>query len=140
MKEQEAKKEPRSEVRPSSSNASVVGVADKEKGETPIYSKDSSFSSAPRGTGSVGEAGSPAARPRRREVKTGVYDQGEYYRLCFNNYMLDLVDMRLGKLPQDDNLFWQAVNVYQAILGNDDKKEVAKTVSHMLSELVKANQ
>ena len=140
LKEQEAKKEPRSEVRPSSSNASVVGVADKEKGETPIYSKDSSISSAPRGTGSVGEAGSSAARPRRREVKTGVYDQGEYYKLCFDNYMLDLVDMRLGKLPKDDNLFWQAVNVYQAILGNDDKKEVAKTVSHMLSELVKANQ
>ena len=140
LKEQEAKKEPRSEVRPSSSNASVVGVADKGKGETPIYSKDSSISSAPLGTGSVGEAGSSAARPRRREVKTGVYDQGEYYKLCFDNYMLDLVDMRLGKLPKDDNLFWQAVNVYQAILGNDDKKEVAKTVSHMLSELVKANQ
>lgn len=54
--------------------------------------------------------------------------------------MLDLVDMRLGKLPQDDNLFWQAVNVYQAILGNDDKKEVAKTVSYILSELVKAHK
>ncbi len=133
-------KEPPTEEQPSHSNASVVGIADKGKGETPLYSKDSSISSAPLGTGSVGEAGSSAARPRRREVKTGVYDQGEYYRLCFNNYMLDLVDMRLGKLPQDDNLFWQAVNVYQAILGNDDKKEVAKTVSHMLSELVKANQ
>ena len=140
LKKNEEKKEPPTEEQPSYSNASVVGVADKGKGETPIYSKNSSISSAPLGTGSVGEAGSPAARPRRREVKTGVYDQGEYYRLCFNNYMLDLVDMRLGKLPQDDNLFWQAVNVYQAILGNDDKKEVAKTVSHMLSELVKANQ
>ena len=140
LKEQEAKKEPPTEEQPSHSNASVVGVADKEKGEIPLYSKDSSISSAPLGTGSVVEAGSSAARPRRREVKTGVYDQGEYYRLCFNNYMLDLVDMRLGKLPQDDNLFWQAVNVYQAILGNDDKKEVAKTVSHMLSELVKASQ
>ncbi len=140
LKENKEKKEPSTEKQPSHSNASVVGVADKGKGETPLYSKDSSISSAPRGTGSVGEAGSSAARPRRREVKTGVYDQGEYYRLCFNNYMLDLVDMRLGKLPQDDNLFWQAVNVYQAILGNDDKKEVAKTVSYMLSELVKANQ
>ena len=140
LKENEEKKEPPTEEQPSHSNASVVGVADKEKGEIPLYSKDSSISSAPLGTGSVVEAGSSAARPRRREVKTGVYDQGEYYRLCFNNYMLDLVDMRLGKLPQDDNLFWQAVNVYQAILGNDDKKEVAKTVSHMLSELVKANQ
>ncbi len=133
-------KEPPTEEQSSHSNASVVGVADKGKGETPLYSKDSSISSAPLGTGSVGEAGSPAARPRRREVKTGVYDQGEYYKLCFDNYMLDLVDMRLGKLPQDDNLFWQAVNVYQAILGNDDKKEVAKPVSYILSELVKANQ
>ena len=140
LKKNEEKKEPPTEEQPSHSNASVVGVADKEKGETPIYSKDSSISSAPLGTGSVGEAGSSAARPRRREVKGGVYDQGEYYQLCFNNYMLDLVDMRLGKLPQDDNLFWQAVNVYQAILGNDDKKEVAKTVSYMLSELVKASQ
>lgn len=140
LKEKEETKEPRSEEQPLHSNASVVGVEDKGKGETPIYSKDSSISSAPLGTGSVGEAGSSAARPRRREVKGGVYDQGEYYQLCFNNYMLDLVDMRLGKLPQDDNLFWQAVNVYQAILGNDDKKEVAKTVSYMLSELVKANQ
>ncbi|MBP3601794.1 MAG: hypothetical protein J6J10_05850 [Alistipes sp.] len=140
LKENEERKEPPTEEQPSYSNASVVGVADKGKGETPLYSKDSSFSSAPLGTGSVGEAGCSAARPRRREVKTGVYDQGEYYKLCFDNYMLDLVDMRLGKLPQDDNLFWQAVNVYQAILGNDDKKEVAKTVSYILSELVKAHK
>ena len=140
LKKNEERKEPPTEEQPSYSNTSVVGVADKGKGETPLYSKDSSISSAPLGTGSVGEAGCSAARPRRREVKTGVYDQGEYYKLCFDNYMLDLVDMRLGKLPQDDNLFWQAVNVYQAILGNDDKKEVAKTVSYMLSELVKANQ
>ena len=133
-------KDPPTDEQPSHSNALVVGLADKGKGETPLYSKDSSFSSAPLGTGSVGEAGCSAARPRRREVKTGVYDQGEYYKLCFDNYMLDLVDMRLGKLPKDDNLFWQAVNVYQAILGNDDKKEVAKTVSYILSELVKAHK
>ncbi len=140
LKEQEAKKEPRSEVRPSSSNALVVGVADKGKGETPLYSKDSPISSAPLGAGSVGEAGSPAARPRRREVKTGVYDQGEYYKLCFNNYMLDLVDMRLGKLPQDDNLFWQAVNLYSDLYGISDKKQAAKTVTHMVTEIIKASQ
>ena len=140
LKEQEAKKEPRSEVRPSSSNASVVGVADKGKGETPIYSKNSSISSAPLGTGSVGEAGSSAARPSRREVKTGVYDQGEYYQLCFNNYMLDLVDMRLGKLPKDDNLFWQAVNLYSDLYGVSDKKQAAKNVTHMVTEIIKASQ
>ncbi len=140
LKENEEKKEPRSEVRPSSSNASAVGVADKGKGETPIYSKDSSISSAPLGTGSVGEAGSSAARPRRREVKGGVYDQGEYYKLCFDNYMLDLVDMRLGKLPKDDNLFWQAVNLYSDLYGVSDKKQAAKNVTHMVTEIIKASQ
>lgn len=140
LKENEENKEPPTEEQPSHSNASVVGVADKEKGETPIYSKDSSFSSAPLGTGSVGEAGSSAARPRRREVKTGVYDQGEYYKLCFDNYMLDLVDMRLGKLPKDDNLFWQAVNLYSDLYGVSDKKQAAKTVTHMVADIIKASQ
>ena len=140
LKKNEEKKEPPTEEQPSHSNASVVGVADKEKGETPIYSKDSSFSSAPLGTGSVGEAGSSAARPRRREVKGGVYDQGEYYKLCFDNYMLDLVDMRLGKLPKDDNLFWQAVNLYSDLYGVSDKKQAAKTVTHMVAEIIKASQ
>ena len=140
LKNNEEKKEPRSEEQPSHSNASVVGIAGKEKGETPLYSKDSSISSAPLGTGSVGEAGSSAARPRRREVKTGVYDQGEYYKLCFDNYMLDLVDMRLGKLPKDDNLFWQAVNLYSDLYGVSDKKQAAKTVTHMVADIIKASQ
>ena len=140
LKKNEEKKEPRSEEQPTHSNTSVVGVADKEKGETPLYSKDSSISSTPRGTGSVGEAGSSAARPRRREVKGGVYDQGEYYKLCFDNYMLDLVDMRLGKLPKDDNLFWQAVNLYSDLYGVSDKKQAAKNVTHMVTEIIKASQ
>ncbi|MBQ8746047.1 MAG: hypothetical protein IJZ05_06810 [Rikenellaceae bacterium] len=140
LKENEEKKEPPTEEQPSHSNASVVGVADKGKGETPIYSKDSSISSAPLGTGSVGEAGCSAARPRRREVKGGVYDQGEYYKLCFDNYMLDLVDMRLGKLPKDDNLFWQAVNLYSDLYGVSDKKQAAKNVTHMVTEIIKASQ
>lgn len=133
-------KEPPTEEQPSHSNASVVGVADKGKGETPLYSKDSSISSAPLGTGSVGDAGCSAARPRRREVKTGVYDRGEYYKLCFDNYMLDLVDMRLGKLPKDDNLFWQAVNLYSDLYGVSDKKQAAKTVTHMVTDIIKASQ
>lgn len=101
---------------------------------------DSSISSAPLGTGSVVEAGSSAARPRRCEVKGGVYDQGEYYKLSFDNYMLDLVDMRLGKLPKDDNLFWQAVNLYSDLYGISDKKQAAKTVTYMVTEIIKASQ
>ncbi|MBQ2843967.1 MAG: hypothetical protein IJE69_06925 [Alistipes sp.] len=140
LKEKEERKESPTEEQPSHSNTSVVGVADKEKGENPLYSKDSPISSAPLGTGSVGEAGCSAARPRRREVKGGVYDQGEYYKLCFDNYMLDLVDMRLGKLPKDDNLFWQAVNLYSDLYGVSDKKQAAKTVTHMVTDIIKASQ
>ena len=134
LKEKEERKEPSTEDQPLHSNASVVGVADKEKGETPIYSKDSSISSAPLGTGSVGEAGSSAARPRRREVKAGEYEQSEYYRLCLNNYVLDLADMRKGILPNDGKLFWQAVKLYESLRGCSEQQAVS-VISSKVSEI-----
>ena len=100
LKEKEERKEPPTEEQPSHTNTSVVGVADKGKGETTLYSKDSSISSAP----------------------------------------LDLVDMRLGKLPKDDNLFWQAVNLYSDLYGVSNKKQAAKNVTHMFAEIIKASQ
>lgn len=134
LKENEERKEPPMEEQPSYSNASVVGVADKGKGETPLYSKDSSFSSAPLGTGSVGEAGSSAARPSHSEVKEGAYDQSEYYRHCLNNYVLDLADMRKGILPNDGKLFWQAVKLYQSLRGCSEQQAVS-VISSKVSEI-----
>ena len=76
LKEKEERKESPTEEQPSHSNTSVVGVADKEKGETPLYSKDSPISSAPLGTGSVGEAGCSAARSS--QGKDAGMDAGKY--------------------------------------------------------------
>ncbi len=115
LKEQEAKKEPRSEVRPSSSNASVVGVADKGKGETPIYSKDSSISSAPLGTGSVGEAGCSAARSS--QGKDAGMDAGKYWEKCYYKNLTKLIDMKCGKQAYDKSLFERTVRLYIDLWG-----------------------
>ena len=117
-----------------------LSTASEPEKEIHINSKSESNNTPPVSPCSEKEAWCSAARPRRREVKGGVYDQGEYYQLCFNNYMLDLVDMRLGKLPQDDNLFWQAVNLYSDLYGVSDKKQAAKTVTHMVADIIKASQ
>ena len=115
LKENKEKKEPSTEEQPSHSNASVVGVADKEKGETPIYSKDSSISSALRGTGSVGEAGSPAARSS--QGKDAGMDAGKYWEKCYCKNLTKLVDMKCGKQAYDKSLFECPVRLYIDLCG-----------------------
>ena len=75
-----------------------------------------------------------AARPRRREVKAGEYEQSEYYRLCLNNYVLDLADMRKGILPNDGRLFWQAVKLYESLRGCSEQQAVS-VISSKVSEI-----
>ena len=77
---------------------------------------------------------SAAARPRRREVKAGEYEQSEYYRLCLNNYVLDLADMRKGILPNDGRLFWQAVKLYESLRGCSEQQAVS-VISSKVSEI-----
>ena len=81
------------------------------------------------------EVGCSAARPRRREVKAGEYEQSEYYRLCLNNYVLDLADMRKGILPNDGRLFWQAVKLYESLRGCSEQQAVS-VISSKVSEIV----
>lgn len=140
LNEREEIKEPCSEERPSSSNDLEVDVAGEVKDENPIYSNSESINSVPVSTCSEKEAGCSAARHRRREVKGGVYDQGEYYRLCLNNFVLDLADMRMGILPQDDNLFWQTVNLYSNLHGVSDQKQAVKTITSMVAEIVQQSK
>ncbi len=107
--------EPPVEEQPSHSNASVVGVADKGKGETPLYSKDSSISSAPLGTGSVGEAGSPAARSS--QGKDAGMDAGKYWEKCYYKNLTKLIDMKCGKQAYDKSLFERTVRLYIDLWG-----------------------
>lgn len=81
-----------------------VPASEAEK-EIHINSNIESINTPPVSTYSEKEAGCSAARPRRREVKAGEYEQSEYYRLCLNNYVLDLADMRKGIHPNDGKLF-----------------------------------
>ena len=90
------------------------------------------------GVGSEKDAES-SARPHRRTIKGGAYDQGEYYRLCLNNYVLDLADMRLGILPSEDGLFWQAVDLYKVLYGKSND-EAIKTISSKVNEIVQQNR
>ena len=120
---------------PSHSNTQSIEAEQTNKGETSQYSKTNSSSTPPVGIGSEKDAESFAARPHRRTIKGGAYDQGEYYQLCLNNYVLDLADMRLGILPSEDGLFWQAVDLYKALYGKSND-EAIKTISSTVNEIV----
>ena len=101
----------------------------------PQYSKTNSNNTVPVSPGSGRGTANSTARPRRRTVKGGEYDQSEYYSLCLNNYVLDLADMRLGILPNEDGLFWQAVDLYKALYGKSND-EAIKTISSKVNEIV----
>ena len=120
---------------PSHSNTQSIEAEQTNKGETHINSKTNSSSNPPVGIGSEKDSESFAARPHRRTIKGGAYDQGEYYQLCLNNYVLDLADMRLGILPSEDGLFWQAVDLYKALYGKSND-EAIKTISSTVNDIV----
>ena len=121
LEEREEKKEPLQEVK---------------KEEPSINSKRDSNNITSDSTALDQGAMDVAARPRRREVKGGTYDQGEYYRLCLENYVLDLADMRMGKLPNDGRLYWEAVNLYKSLNACSEQQAV-RVISSSVNEIVR---
>ena len=109
-------------------------AASEEMGETPIYSKDDNSNSASSPC-SEEEAGSSAARTRQQ--KEPGMDMSEYIERCYANSISKLADMRQGKLPQDDNLFWRAVGYYCDLYGCNDRSIAAKNVSRYVTEFIK---
>ena len=110
-----------------------VPASEAEK-ESHINSNIESNNTPPVSPCSEKEPECSAARPRRREVKAGEYEQSEYYRLCLNNYVLDLADMRKGILPNDGKLFWQAVKLYESLRGCSEQQAVS-VISSKVSEI-----
>ena len=110
-----------------------IPASEAEK-EIHINSNIESNNTPPVSPCSEKEAECSAARPRRREVKAGEYEQSEYYRLCLNNYVLDLADMRKGILPNDGRLFWQAVKLYESLRGCSEQQAVS-VISSKVSEI-----
>ena len=109
-------------------------AASEEMGETPIYSKDDNSNSASSPCSEEG-AGSSAARTRQQ--KEPGMDMSEYIERCYANSISKLADMRQGKLPQDDNLFWRAVGYYCDLYGCNDRSIAAKNVSKIVAEFIK---
>ena len=110
-----------------------VAASEVEK-ESLINSNSENYNTPPVSPCSEKEAACSAARPRRREMKAGEYEQSEYYRICLNNYVLDLADMRKGILPNDGKLFWQAVKLYQSLRGCSEQQAVS-VISSKVSEI-----
>ena len=70
-----------------------------------------------------------------------VYDDesmGDYMRKCLETYALDLADMRMGRLPQDDTLFWKAVDTYKSLYGFTDDKIAVKAINSLVNDAMRS--
>ena len=120
LEEREKKKEPLQEVR---------------KEETSINPKMNSNNISSDSTASDQGVIGVAARPQQQ--KEPGMDMSEYIERCFVRGVSKLANIRRGKLPQDDNLFWRTVDYYCDLYGDTDKSTAAKNVSKIIAEFIK---
>ena len=120
LEESEEKKEPLQEVR---------------KEEVSINSKRNSNNITSDSTASDQGVIGVAARPQQQ--KEPGMDMSEYIERCFVRGVSKLANIRRGKLPQDDNLFWRTVDYYCDLYGDTDKSTAAKNVSKIIAEFIK---
>ena len=109
-------------------------AASEEMGETPIYSKYDNSNSA---SSPCFEEEAVSCAARSRQQKEPGMDMSEYIERCFANSISKLADMRQGKLPHEDNLFWRAVGYYCDLYGCNDRSIAAKNVSRYVTEFIK---
>ena len=109
-----------------------VAASEVEK-ESLINSNSENYNTPPVSPCSEKEAGCSAARPQ----KEAGMDMSEYIERCFSKGVSKLADIRRGKLPQDDNLFWRTVDYYCDLYGDKDKSKAAKDVSKIVAEFIK---
>ena len=109
-----------------------VAASEVEK-ESLTNSNSENYNTPPVSPCSEKEAGCSAARPQ----KEAGMDMSEYIERCFSKGVSQLADIRRGKLPQDDNLFWRTVDYYCDLYGDKDKSKAAKDVSKIVAEFIK---
>ena len=119
LEEREEKKEPLQEVGE----------------EASINSKRNSNNISSDSTASDQGVMGVAARPQQQ--KEPGMDMSEYIERCFVRGVSKLANIRRGKLPQDDNLFWRTVDYYCDLYGDTDKSTAAKNVSKIVAEFIK---
>ena len=113
-------------------------AASEEEKESYINSNSESNNTPPVSPCSEKEAEYSAARPCQQ--KEPGMDIGEYYERCLARCTSKLVDMRLGKLPKDDSVFWRAVDFYSQLYGVIDRDKATREVSYIVSELMKRSR
>lgn len=113
----------------STSNGSSVVTAEAQENKSQLYPKSRGSSVASSTSNRIEGA---TSTPRRREIEGGEYSMGDYMRKCIETYTLDLVDMRMGRLPQDDTLFWKAVDTYKSLYGLTDDKSAVKAINALV--------
>ena len=112
-----------------------LSTASEAEKEIHINSNIESNNTPPASPCSEKEAGCSAAR--HQQQKESGMDMSEYIELCFAKGVSKLADMRRGKLPQDNNLFWRTVDYYCDLYGDKDKSKAAKDVSRIVAEFIK---
>ena len=120
LEEREKKKEPLQEVR--KEEASI---------NPKMNSNNISSDSTASDQGVIGVAAHP------QQQKEPGMDMSEYIERCFVRGVSKLANIRRGKLPQDDNLFWRTVDYYCDLYGDTDKSTAAKNVSKIIAEFIK---
>lgn len=135
FEEREEKKEPMQEDY--NFKGFELSTASDEEEEIHINSNSESNNTPPVSTHSVEGAGCSAARPQPK--KEPGMDIGEYIEQCFVRCLSKLIDMRLGKIPKDDSVFWRAVDYYSQLYSVGDRDRASKDVTNMVSELMKPN-
>ena len=113
-------------------------AASEEEEKSYINSNSETYNTPPVSPCSEKEAACSAARPRQQ--KEPGMDIGEYYERCLARCTSKLVDMRLGKLPKDDSVFWRAVDFYSQLYGVIDRDKATREVSYIVSELMKQSR
>ena len=131
--EENKKKEPLQEVY--NFKGYELSTASEAEKEIHINSHIESNNTPPVSPCSEKEAGCSAARPQQQ--KESGMDMSEYLERCFVRGVSKLANIRRGKLPQDDNLFWRTVDYYCDLYGDKDKSKAAKDVSKIVAEFIK---
>ena len=135
LEEREEKKEPIQEVYLYQSNDCDVAPIDEE--EEIISNSNFEGNLVTLGDPCIVEVEESA--PSNPQSKEAGMDMGEYLEQCLIKNLQTLKDMRLGKIPQDDTVFWRAVSLYKDLYGNNDEKDIVKKITTIVTNAITNN-
>ena len=76
--------------------------------------------------------------PQCQEPRKEAYSIGEYMHMCLEKNISVLVDVKKGKRPQDDSLFWRTISLYKDLFNVADDKTAIRNVNSIVDEVIRA--